>query len=608
MTPKCEPMLRRVLVYLFFVVVAMLLGSCHHPPLAAATIAQTNTDHELDIVETAASAEDLAELMSYASENDESVANEQVVGDISEQWGAAVEMATEAESELRWQQIQTRKTENINGNLKQPLAELTSKIGEAQTKQANVNRHRGSGDLEQPYRPLLIGKVARSSAALQVGTTHQHKQHRAAHHLRRPQQDLLLGPWEHKSAAEGVQVQQHQHKHKRHGSNAGHVRQQQRKRKHKAKQNKRMKYSRNISHAAIDGRHWQHKHQRHEYQSKHKHGVGYGAPKYLDVDVQANNKAGDELELPSLPLAETHDWHYQHDEANNENNPLWHTAVAGNEEHRMLTNSWELSEALSIPGLMPESTLLANYTYLATSKPAMLQQLTPSNEHTSGQSELHIELTQHKLRQQHYHLPTEATTTQRSAAAYVSLPLLSTPATYEHASVFTDHNKWPSYAADVELHAAPRSGRHRGRYTALPTLAQLPYTAAAFDRNAGGGKVFRSLPDSEDFNYEQHVQRILTIQPQRHWPVKREAIVEGDVILGGLMMVHSREDTVMCGPIMPQGGIQALEAMLYTIDRINEASLLPNITLGAHILDDCDKDSYGLEMAVDFIKGKLWHI
>lgn len=58
---------------------------------------------------------------------------------------------------------------------------------------------------------------------------------------------------------------------------------------------------------------------------------------------------------------------------------------------------------------------------------------------------------------------------------------------------------------------------------------------------------------------------------------------------------------------MPQGGIQALEAMLYTLDRINAAEtfLLPNVTLGAHILDDCDKDTYGLEIAVDFIKGKF---
>lgn len=88
-----------------------------------------------------------------------------------------------------------------------------------------------------------------------------------------------------------------------------------------------------------------------------------------------------------------------------------------------------------------------------------------------------------------------------------------------------------------------------------------------------------------------------------HWPVKKEAVVEGDLILGGLMMVHEREDSVTCGPVMPQGGIQALETMLYSLDVINNSTFLPSIRLGAHILDDCDKDTYGLEMAVDFIKG-----
>ncbi|XP_050327469.1 metabotropic glutamate receptor 2-like isoform X2 [Bactrocera neohumeralis] len=601
MTPKCEPMLWRVLVYLFVAVVALLPGSCRHSPLAAATIAQLNADRELDIGETVAAAgEDLAELMSYASENDESATNEQVVGDISEQWGAAADAATEAESEFRWQQIKTRKTENFNAQLKQPLAVVSSRIAEEQIKPANVNRHSESGDLKQPNRPLLIGKVAHSSSTLPVVTAHHHKQQRAGHHLRQPQEDLPPSRWEHKSPAGGAQAHQQQHKHKRHGSNARHVRLQHWKYKHKAKHHKRMKYARNNVQAPSDGRHWQHKHQRQESQSKHKHSAVSGVAKQLHTDVEANNRAGDELELPSLPFAETHDWHYQNDDANNEDNSLWHTAVAGSEEQRRLTHTWELSDDMSLPALLPESTLLRNYTYLVTSKPAMLQQLTPSRQHPSGQSALHTKLTQHKLP-----LPaTETTTKQRNAASHIRLPQLPTPATFKHESVFTDHNKWQSYAADAELHAAPRSGRHRGRYTALPTLAQLPYNG----RNVGGGKVFRSLPDSEDFNYDQHVQRMLAIQPQRHWPVKREAIVEGDVILGGLMMVHSREDTVMCGPIMPQGGIQALEAMLYTIDRINEASLLPNITLGAHILDDCDKDSYGLEMAVDFIKGSISNI
>lgn len=87
------------------------------------------------------------------------------------------------------------------------------------------------------------------------------------------------------------------------------------------------------------------------------------------------------------------------------------------------------------------------------------------------------------------------------------------------------------------------------------------------------------------------------------WPVKREAVVEGDLVLGGLMMVHEREDTVTCGPVMPQGGVQALEAMLYTLDILNQREIVPGVKIGAHILDDCDKDTYGLEMAVDFIKG-----
>ncbi|CAA9999959.1 unnamed protein product, partial [Nesidiocoris tenuis] len=87
------------------------------------------------------------------------------------------------------------------------------------------------------------------------------------------------------------------------------------------------------------------------------------------------------------------------------------------------------------------------------------------------------------------------------------------------------------------------------------------------------------------------------------WPVKKSAEIAGDVVLGGLMMVHEREDTITCGPVMPQGGVQAVETMLYTLDIVNNHSKW--FKIGAHILDDCDKDTYGLEMAVDFIKGSI---
>ncbi|XP_037789974.1 metabotropic glutamate receptor 2-like [Penaeus monodon] len=88
------------------------------------------------------------------------------------------------------------------------------------------------------------------------------------------------------------------------------------------------------------------------------------------------------------------------------------------------------------------------------------------------------------------------------------------------------------------------------------------------------------------------------------WPAKKVVAMDGDIILGGLMMVHERHNDLVCGPIMPQGGVQALEAMLYTLDFINDQEdFIPGVRLGAHILDDCDKDTYGLEQAVDFIKG-----
>lgn len=60
-----------------------------------------------------------------------------------------------------------------------------------------------------------------------------------------------------------------------------------------------------------------------------------------------------------------------------------------------------------------------------------------------------------------------------------------------------------------------------------------------------------------------------------------------------------------CGPVMAQGGVQALEAMLFALDHVTRANLAPpGVRLGAHVLDDCDNDTYGLEMALDFIKGE----
>ena len=100
-------------------------------------------------------------------------------------------------------------------------------------------------------------------------------------------------------------------------------------------------------------------------------------------------------------------------------------------------------------------------------------------------------------------------------------------------------------------------------------------------------------------------QQQLLLQQQPSWPFKRVAEIPGDIVIGGLHMVHEREDQKVCGPVMPQGGLQAAEVMLYTIDKVNQMGIMPKgVTLGTHILDDCDKDTYGLQQAVDFIKGR----
>ena len=103
----------------------------------------------------------------------------------------------------------------------------------------------------------------------------------------------------------------------------------------------------------------------------------------------------------------------------------------------------------------------------------------------------------------------------------------------------------------------------------------------------------------------QSQEQQLLLQQQPSWPFKRVAEIPGDIVIGGLHMVHEREDQKVCGPVMPQGGLQAAEVMLYTIDKVNQMGIMPKgVTLGTHILDDCDKDTYGLQQAVDFIKGR----
>uniref|UniRef100_A0A7N6BDG2 G-protein coupled receptors family 3 profile domain-containing protein n=1 Tax=Anabas testudineus TaxID=64144 RepID=A0A7N6BDG2_ANATE len=101
-------------------------------------------------------------------------------------------------------------------------------------------------------------------------------------------------------------------------------------------------------------------------------------------------------------------------------------------------------------------------------------------------------------------------------------------------------------------------------------------------------------------------QRI-PIDPQAAPEYAHSIRLDGDIILGGLFPVHSRGDRgTPCGELKKEKGIHRLEAMMFAIDLINkDPELLPNITLGARILDTCSRDTYALEQSLTFVQALI---
>ena len=80
----------------------------------------------------------------------------------------------------------------------------------------------------------------------------------------------------------------------------------------------------------------------------------------------------------------------------------------------------------------------------------------------------------------------------------------------------------------------------------------------------------------------------------------------GDIILRGLFPVHEKGEHTACGPTVYNRGVQRLEAMLFAVDRVNnDDTLLPNITIGVHILDTCSQDTYALNQSLQFVRSSL---
>lgn len=92
-------------------------------------------------------------------------------------------------------------------------------------------------------------------------------------------------------------------------------------------------------------------------------------------------------------------------------------------------------------------------------------------------------------------------------------------------------------------------------------------------------------------------------------PERKLIRINGDIILGGIFPMHeqiSGRPDFPCGAVKEEKGMQRLEAMLYAIDEINNSpDLLPNITLGALIIDSCSSDTYALEQSMEFVRSYM---
>ena len=76
----------------------------------------------------------------------------------------------------------------------------------------------------------------------------------------------------------------------------------------------------------------------------------------------------------------------------------------------------------------------------------------------------------------------------------------------------------------------------------------------------------------------------------------------GDVLLGGLVRLYYPDDYPICGQRVARVGVQVASATIWTIEQLNlDNTILPNITLGYAILNDCGRESVALGRATKFL-------
>ena len=118
------------------------------------------------------------------------------------------------------------------------------------------------------------------------------------------------------------------------------------------------------------------------------------------------------------------------------------------------------------------------------------------------------------------------------------------------------------------MHLRPFATTEADRPTDRPTdglTANFRSLANANYPTAAGSGLTSSSPSAEAAAAAAAAAMAAAVRAKRGggggdhsaWPVKRSAeIAGGDLVIGGLHMVHEREEALTCGPVMPQGGLQ----------------------------------------------------
>ncbi|XP_020287309.1 metabotropic glutamate receptor [Pseudomyrmex gracilis] len=135
------------------------------------------------------------------------------------------------------------------------------------------------------------------------------------------------------------------------------------------------------------------------------------------------------------------------------------------------------------------------------------------------------------------------------------------------------------------------------------------YEVRACDTRSGGCKMRQRVPALLLLMLVVLSARRLTTTIVESRSHSEAVLIPGDIVLGGLFPVHEKGGGTACGPNIYHRGVQRLEAMLFAVDQINrDNKILPDITLGVHILDTCGRDTYALNQSLHFVRASLSNI